>query len=897
MTGTTKSSSKTVSKTSLAASLRRAFGRLRSFFRRKPLDQELNDEMASHIDLAIEENMRRGMPEEEARRQALVRFGGVQQAREQHRETRGLPWMDILMQDVRFTCRTLRKDRGFTIVAILILGLGVGANVAVFSVVNTILLRPLPFHDAQQLVWITGNKGEGGQSSMTYSVDAYEDYKAANQTLQGVTAYFAFYGQGDYKLTGYGDPQPVNGVPVAGNFFQVLGVQPKLGRLFTPEELVKGGRPAVLLGEPYWRRQFHADPNIVGQTIQLNKTPTVVAGVIPATFDFGSVFAPGTRMDIFVPAVMNDMREWGNVFFFVGRMKPGVGIGQVQAEADMLFPRFYHSKKQPESKGDYTGTVWGLKEYVSGKLHRSLVVLWGAVGLIMLIVCVNLSNLLLARSAARGKEFAMRSVLGAGRGRLIRQLLTESLVLSAAGAVLGLGIAYAVVTWLAHQGSIALPLLSSIRVDASALGWTLVIAVAAAVFFGLAPGLKMSSGDLQESLKDSGHGASVGRKHDRMRSVLVVSEVALACILLVGGGLLLRSFLRVIDIDLGFQPQRAAAMAVSFDDGNKQENVGPVLENMLDHVKAIPGIEAAGISDMLPLDRNRGWNLWRKDRNPDQAPETGTFVQMVTPEYIKAFGMRLIKGRDFSWNDSTHAQHVVIINEYLARREWPGQDPIGRLAVTNGEISQVIGVVADVKETGLETDPGAEMYLPITQWGPAGAELVVRTNLPPDALAASVMKVLRQLNPGQPATEFRPIQHLVDHSVSPRKFFVLLVSIFAGLGLFLASLGIYGVISYSVTRQTQEIGIRMALGATRSKVQLSVIGKTLRLAAIGIAVGAVLSFVLARGIASLLYGTEPTDPVTFAGMVVLLGLVALVAGYLPARRASRIDPMIALRTN
>jgi predicted permease len=300
---------------------------------------------------------------------------------------------------------------------------------------------------------------------------------------------------------------------------------------------------------------------------------------------------------------------------------------------------------------------------------------------------------------------------------------------------------------------------------------------------------------------------------------------------------------------------------------------------------------------MLPLDRNRGWNLWRKDRNPDQAPETGTFVQIVTPEYIKAFGMRLIKGRDFSWNDSTHAQHVVIINEYLARREWPGQDPIGRLAVTNDEISQVIGVVADVKETGLETDPGAEMYLPITQWGPAGAELVVRTNLPPDALAASVMKVLRQLNPGQPATEFRPIQHLVDHSVSPRKFFVLLVSLFAGLGLFLASLGIYGVISYSVTRQTQEIGIRMALGATRSKVQLSVIGKTLRLAAIGIAVGAVLSFVLARGIASLLYGTEPTDPVTFAGMVVLLGLVALVAGYLPARRASRIDPMIALRTN
>ncbi|HYK34503.1 FtsX-like permease family protein [Alloacidobacterium sp.] len=298
---------------------------------------------------------------------------------------------------------------------------------------------------------------------------------------------------------------------------------------------------------------------------------------------------------------------------------------------------------------------------------------------------------------------------------------------------------------------------------------------------------------------------------------------------------------------------------------------------------------------MLPLDRNRSWGLFRKGRDPNQQPDAGTYVQVVTPGYIGALGMRLIKGRDFAWDDSTHAEHVVIINEALARREWPGQDPVGQIAEPDDR--RVIGVVADVKETGLETDPGAEMYVPITQNGPAGAELVVRTNLPLDALASTVMKVLRELNPGQPATEFRPIQQLVDHSISPRKFFVLLVGIFAGLGLLLASLGIYGVISYSVTRQTQEIGIRMALGASRSKVQLGVIGKTLRLAAIGIVVGGIASFALARTIASLLYGTEPTDPATFAGMVVLLAAVALLAGYLPARRASRTDPMIALRTN
>lgn len=877
--------------------LQRTLSRLFAFFHKKPLDRELEDEMTTHFEMAIEENMRRGMEPEEARRQAMVRFGGVQQAREEHRETRGLPWMDVLGQDLRFTFRTLKRDRGFAIVAILILALGIGANVAVFSVVNTILLRPLPFHDPQQLVWIAGNQGVGGMSGTTYSVDAYEDYRAQNRSLQDVTAYFPFYGQGDYKLTGYGEPRPVTGVMVAGNFFQLLGIQPKLGRLFTQDELIMGGRPAVLLSEPFWKSQFNGDSKLIGQTITLNKIPTIVAGVIPATFDFGSVFAPGTKMDIFVPAVMDNMREWGNVFSLVGRTKPGVSIGQVQAEADMLFPQFYFRKTHPEYGKGYTGTVCGLKEYVSGKLHRSLVVLWSAVGLIMLIVCVNLSNLLLARSAARSKEFAMRSVLGARRGRLVQQLLTESLVLAAGGAVLGLGIAYAVVTWLAHQGSIALPLLSSIRVDGSALAWTLGIAVVAAVLFGLAPGLKMSSGDLQESLKDSGSGTSAGRKHDRMRSILVVSEVALACILMVGAGLLLRSFLHVLDTDLGFKPSSAAAIQVTFDDGNKDENRGPILENMLDHVKAIPGIDAAGITDMLPLDRNRSWNLFRKGRDPNQDPDTGTYVQVVTPGYVGALGMRLIKGRDFTWNDSTHAEHAVIINESLARREWPGQDPVGRLAVANGNDSRVIGVVADVKETGLETDPGAEMYVPITQYGPAGAELVVRTSLPPDALAASVMKVLRELNPGQPATEFRPIQNLVDHATSPRKFFALLVSIFAGLGLLLASLGIYGVISYTVMRQTQEIGIRMALGATRSKVQLGVLGATMRLATIGILVGGALSFVLAKGIASLLYGTEPTDPVTFAAMVVLLGAVALLAGYLPARRASRIDPMIALRTN
>jgi predicted permease len=899
MTDSTETPPKTASKTSLSASLRQALNRLRSFFRKDSLDHELNDEMASHIDLAMEENMRKGMLEEEARRQALVRFGGVQQAKEQHRETRGLPWMDVLMQDLRFTFRTLAKDRGFTMIAVLILGLGIGANVAVFSVVNTILLRPLPFHDPERLVRIVEKDAGTNESGKTYTADATEAFQQQNHSFQAVSGYFAFTGPDNYKLVGNAQPLPVTGILVAENFFQTLGVEPSLGRLFRREEFVQHAQPVALLSYPFWKRQFGGDRSIVGKTINLSNTSVTVIGVLPDTFDFGSVFSPGAKVDLFTPYIMDDFRGDGNDLALVGRLKQGVTLGLAQREADQLFPQLYFENKHPEYGKGYTAQLTGLKEYISGKLRRSLIVLWCAVGLILLIVCVNLSNLLLARSAARSKEFAMRSALGAGRGRLVRQLLTESLVLSGAGALLGLGLAYAVTAWLAHQGSLALPLLSSIHVDGRALVWTLLVAIFAGLLFGLAPGLRMSVGNLQEVLKGSGHGTSDGKKHDRMRSVLVITEVALACVLLVGAGLLLRSFLRVLDVDLGFEPSRAAAISVDYDAGGNAAKQAAIWQEVVRRASMLPGVEAAGISDNLPMSRNRGWSIAAKGQEkPRDSDFIGVFVYIVSPGYLKSMGMRMMKGRDISWEDLANNEKVVIINETVAKKLWPGQDPIGRIATTGGADVRVIGVIADVRESSAEDNGGSQMYLPANKnFGPEGSYLVVRSKLPPATLGTSVMRTLQEMNPGQPATEFMPVQALVDHAVSPRKFFVLLVSIFAGLGLFLASLGIYGVISYSVTRQTQEIGIRMALGATRSNVQLGVIGKTLRLAAIGITVGAVASFLLARTIASLLYGTEPTDPATFAGMVVLLGLVALVAGYLPARRASKIDPMIALRTN
>jgi predicted permease len=878
---------------------RETFNRFRALFRSDQLDREVNEEMASHLEMAVEENLRRGLSAEVARRQALVRFGGVQQALEQHRESRTLPWVDVLRQDMRFTLRMLQRDSGLTVVAILILALGIGANIAVFSVVNTILLRPLPFRDPQQLVRIVEKDPKAGESSKTYTADATQDFQQQNHSFQSVSGYFAFTGPDNIKLVGNGQPIPVTGLLVAEGFFQTLGVEPLLGRLFRSEEFVQHAQPVALLSYPFWKRRLGGDRSVVGKTINLSNASVVVIGVLPDTFDFGSVFSPGTKVDLFVPYIMDDFRDDGNDLALVGRLKPGVTLPEAQSDADQLFPQLYFEHKHPEYGKGYTGQLTGLKEYVSGKLGRSLIVLWSAVGLILLIVCVNLSNLLLARAAARSKEFAMRRALGAKRGRLVRQLLTESLVLTGVGGVLGLGLGYAILSYLAHQGSIALPLLAMVRVDGTVLEWTLLIAIGAAVLLGSTPGLRVSAGNLQQVLKDSGPGLSEGKKHDRMRSTLVITEIALACVLLVGAGLLLRSFLHVLDIDLGFEASHAAAISVDYDDGGNAAKRAAIWQDVTSRSLMIPGVESAGISDNLPMSRNRSWGIAAKgEQKRDALDYVPVFVYIVSPGYLKAMGMRLMEGRDLNWDDVSNNRNVIILNETVARKLWPGQDPIGRTAIAGGMDTEVIGVIADVHETGAEDNAGAQMYLPATkQFGPEGSYLVVRSKLPPAALAPSVMHTLREINPGQPATEFKPIQTLVDHATSPRRFFVFLVGIFACLGLLLASLGIYGVISYAVTQQTQEIGIRMALGATQSWVQFDVIWKTLRLALIGVAVGMVGSLLLARLIASLLFQTASSDPLTFIGMVALLGVVALLAGYLPARRASKIDPMVALRTN
>jgi predicted permease len=753
-------------------------------------------------------------------------------------------------------------------------------------------------------VWIAPPPTDCGLSCATYSADAYEEFRDQSRAYQGVTGYMAFTTPDNLRLTGRGEPEPATGIEVIGNFFQVLGVQPAMGRLFTAEEARGGPHPVALLTNAYWRHQFTADPAIVGKAFELNGTPITVVGVLSDSFDFGAVFSPGAKVDLFTPLDLNLERNWGNIVTLLGRLKPGVTVALALGDANRVAPTIYQSVRFPETLGRYKGALIPvpLKDYVTGKLRRSLIALWCAVGAILLIACVNLSNLLLARAASRAKEFAVRGALGASRGHIVRQLLMESLMLSGAGAAFGLGLALTLITWLAHQGSLALPLLSTLRIDGLSLGWTVVIAVFTAAIFGLLPGLRIASGNLQEVLKDSGAGAGLGRKHESVRAALVVSEIVLACVLLVSAGLLLRSFLKVLDVDLGFQPDQAASIKVDYDDGApsadaSQAKRGEIFQQIIARVSALPGVEVAGMSDYLPLGPNREWDTpvpQGKIFAPGELPDP--LVYVITPGFIRAMGIGL-RGRDFTWADGPHSERVVLINASAARVYWPGEDAVGKILMRDQEEDHVVGVVDDVHEETVEGGAGSQIYYPATQQGPSGAQLVVRTSLPPAALAASVLRALRELNPKQPAAEFRPIQAVVDRAVSPRRFFIMLVAAFAGLGLLLAALGIYGVISYSVTQRTQEIGVRMALGATTAQVQLGVIGKTLRLTLIGIATGSIASLFVARAIAALLFGTTPTDPVTFAAVILTLAMVALIAGYLPARKASHIDPMVALRNN
>jgi predicted permease len=874
---------------------------------RTTADAEVSRELEAFLAERTDDLVARGMSEPDARAEAMRRLGLTvdettamltRSAAGEARRLRLSETLNQLTREIRYAVRSLRRQAGFTTFAMLIAGLGIGASSTVFNVVNALLLRPLPFAEPDRLVWIA-NKNLSGLSGQTTQVGHMVDLGDRAESLSALAGYFAFYGVGDNVMTGRGEPERLSGVPVTQNFFDVLGVHPALGRSFTADEGKWNGPKAVMLSHAFWARRFRADPSIVGQALTINDASYDVIGVLPASFDFASVFAPGGRFELFFAFPLTpETNRWGNTMAMIGRLKPGVSAAAAQAETTALAATF---TTEHSDRNSFTGIVTPLAEHVRGKVRLALWVLAGAVGVVLLIVCANLSNLLLARTAARQKEMAIRTALGAGRRRLVVQMLIEGLVLSSGGAVLGLTLAIGGTRAIAHLDALGLPLLRDVHTDAATLVFMLVLAAVTGIAFALAPALQAPAVALHNSLKEGTRGSTEGGRQSAVRSTLVVAEIAFACLLLVSAGLLIRSFVRLLDVDLGFRPESAATVRVDPDSRFATPAAQRAyLNDVLGRVRAIPGVTAAGITDALPLGRNRTWGARAKGVTYERGQAPTAYVRIVSDGYAAALGIPVRQGRDFLPSDTATSEPVVVVNETMARTLWPGQNAVGQYLVGLCGVNEwrVAGVVGDVRHLALEQESGNEMYLAQPQCdSQSSADLVVRGSMSMPAMADAVRHALQPIAPTIVGNEFRSLQQIVDQAVSPRRFTVVLLGGFAAFALILASLGIYALISYSVSQRVREIGIRIALGASTGSVTIGILAQTARLAGIGLVIGAAASWLLARSLSGLLFEITPADPVTFLAMAGVLALVALAAGYVPARRATRVDPVTALRAD
>jgi predicted permease len=803
--------------------------------------------------------------------------------------------MSTFREDVRYALRRIRREPGFAIFAVLIMALGVAAVTSVFSVMSPLMLRPLPFAKQERLVWVA-NSREGGMSAVTSRTSNLRDYRLYAQSFESLTGFFAFFDYSSFNLVGDGQPERLIGVGVAQNFLPVLGVPLLLGRNFTTEESVWQGRRAVILTHGFWTRRYAGDPKMVGRSITLNGEPNEVVGILPASFDFASTFAPASRVDFLQPFPISDETDrWGNTLSMIGRLKPGVSIASAQADLDRVNVRL---QQADQNRWGLAASVSGLQDHIAGGFRAPLLVLAVAAALVLAVACANLSNLLLVRAQQRTREMGVRSALGATRGRLIAQLLTESVMLAACGGVVGTILAFWITRMLAGTTAVSIPMLRTISVDGSALGFTLAITLLTGLVVGIAPALQVSQGKESATLNDASRGSSDGPRSAAVREVLVVGEVALAFVLLVGGGLLLRSFVRLLDVDLGFRPQGAVMWQLDAGRNFRNDTVRVAYyESLLSRVRAVPGVDIVGVSDTPPLGRNRGWGIRAKGVVYEKGQAPGVFPRIVDSEYLRAMGIPLLAGRQLAPTDNAGSTNVLILNKTAATRLFSRADPIGRIVLLGQSEWQVVGVVADVRHQALDQESGLEMYIPYTQMGDYSTlAMVVRSRLPATSLAGSVAAALRAADPTLPVGDYQTLDAVVDRAVSPRRFILMILGAFAGTALLLAALGIYAVLSYSVSQRIREIGIRMALGESASRVRQRVVRRTVLLAGAGVAIGAGVAFVASSLLRSLLYGIGPTDPISFVATAVVLVTVSAVVGYLPARRASRTDPIVALRS-
>jgi predicted permease len=882
--------------------------RLRALFRRDAVEGELDDELRFHFEQQIEKYVAAGLPREKARRRARLEFGGAEQIKEECRDARGVSFLETLAQDVRYGFRMLRKSPGFTAVAVLTLALAIGANTALFSIINGVLLNPLPYPHPEQLVTLHESKPNFPTGSISYP--NFRDWQKENHTFSDM----AISRRNSFSLTGKGEAERVQAEFISSDFFKVLGVKPLIGRTFAPgEDEIGAAAPIALISAGFWKEKLGSAPDVLGQSITLDGTSYTIVGVIPAEFDLLTNAFRASQIYVPIGQWTNpwlDHRTAGLAIHGVGRLKPGVTLAQARADMNTITASL--AAAYPDVDKGIGATVIPIRDEMVGGVRFFLLVLLGAVGFVLLIACVNVANLLLARSASRTREFAIRAALGAGSRRLVRQLLTESVLLAFFGAVLGLLVAQ----WgtRAALGLLpsALPRAAEIHLDSRVLIFTVAVSFFAGILFGLAPALKIARSDLQNRLKEGGRGVSASRQGTQ--TILVLVEVAMTLVLLVGAGLMIRSLTALWRVDPGFRADNVLTFGLTLPTSTFHANADTVraaLRQSDEAMESAPGVQAVSLSwGAFPMsgdDEELFWNAGQpKPTSEDDMNWALSYV--VEPDYLRVMGISLERGRFFTAADDQHAPDVAVIDEVFARKFFANENPIGKRLRTmqhEGEV-EIVGVVSHVNQWGLDSDSTnslrAQMYTPYMQLAEdaiqlaaSGTSVAIRYSGSANPVFDSVRHTLQQANSENIVYSAQTMNEVIADSLAARRFSMEILGVFAALALLLSSVGIYGVISYGVGQRTQEIGIRLALGAQRGDVLRLVLGQAARMTLIGVAIGLGAAFGLTRLMNTMLFGVSATDPLTFGGVALLLALVALAAAYIPARRATRVDPMVALR--
>jgi putative ABC transport system permease protein len=874
-------------------------------------ENEIVEELSQHLDDQYEQALRSAATEEEARQAVLRELNESDLlAPRLRRIERRIPQNPVvvmgterktnmlgdLWQDLRYGVRMLARNPGFTIVAVIALALGIGANSAIFSVVNTVLLRPLPYKNPDALVIVWDEQTHLGFPKDTPSPANFLDWREQNTVFEGMAA----TNERSFNLTGAGEPERLDGLRVSANLFSLLGVEPQLGRAFTAEEDKPGSRVAIL-SHSIWQRRFGGDATIIGRALNLNGEAYTVVGVMPRGFQFR---APQTQVWVPIAFSAEEAAQRGSHYLEVlARLKPGVKLQQARAEMSTIAARL--EKQYPESNTRLGSVVTPLHEEVVGNIKPALLVLLGAVGFVLLIACANVANLLLARAAARQKEISLRLALGASRTRLIRQFLTESLLLAGMGGAVGLLLSLAGIRILKGFIPDTISQVQAIDLDAKVLLFTLLVSLATGLIFGLAPATQASNFNLNETLKEGGRDSGASVRGNRIRALLVMGEVAVSFVLLIGAGLLINSFLHLRTLDPGFRTDHLLTAKIELSETKypDKEHRVPFYNELVRRVSALPGVESAAVASNLPFTYNGDSMAIAIEGQPDPPPDQRLDVvyRAVGPGYFSTMGIKMVQGRDFNEQDKADSVQAVVISEKTAHHYWPGENAIGKrlkpgITTSEGPWREVIGVVKDTRQNDFVAPPKMQMYVVHSQINfVIPNALVVRTSIDPLSLATSVRNAVWAIDKDQPVSNIRSMEEIVSRAVARQRFSTMLLGIFATLALVLAAVGIYGVMSYSVAQRTREIGIRMALGAQRSDVLKMAVGQGLKLVLIGVAIGVASAFVLTRVMTSLLFGVSATDPVTFITISLVLVSVALLASYIPALRAARIDPMVALR--